>query len=79
MEPLLLGAVIVAAGGFAFLNGFHVVSNSVATAVRTRALTPTVAVLLAALFNLIGARLSTSLALFFTDAALGLPEGATGL
>jgi PiT family inorganic phosphate transporter len=79
VEPLLLGAVIVAAGGFAFLNGFHDVSNSVATAVRTRALTPTVAVLLAALFNLIGALLSTSLALFFTDAALGLPEGATGL
>lgn len=79
MEPLLLGAVIVTAGVFAFLNGFHDVSNSVATAVRTRALTPTVAVLLAALFNLVGALLSTSLALFFTDAGIGLPEGATGL
>ncbi len=79
MEPLLLGAVIVTAGGFAFLNGFHDVSNSVATAVRTRALTPTVAVLLAALFNLVGALLSTSLALFFADAAIGLPQGTTGL
>jgi PiT family inorganic phosphate transporter len=79
VEPLLLGMVVVIAGGFAFLNGFHDVSNSVATAVRTRALTPTVAVLLAALFNLVGALLSTSLALFFTDAAIGLPPGSTGL
>lgn len=79
MEPLLLGAVIAAAGGFAFLNGFHDVSNSVATAVRTRALTPTVAVLLAALFNFVGALLSTSLALFFTGAGIGLPPGPTGL
>ena len=79
MEPFLLGTVIVAAGGFAFLNGFHDVSNSVATAVRTRALTPTVAVLLAATFNLVGALLSTSLALFFTDLGVGLPSGTTGL
>ena len=79
MEPLLLGTVVLAAGGFAFLNGFHDVSNSVATAVRTRALTPTIAVLLAAFFNLVGALLSTSLALFFTDAGLGLPSGTTGL
>ncbi|MFC3300945.1 inorganic phosphate transporter [Arthrobacter agilis] len=79
MEPFLLGVVIVLAGGFAFLNGFHDVSNSVATAVRTRALTPTIAVLLAAVFNLVGALLSTSLALFFTDAGIGLPAGSTGL
>ncbi len=79
MEPFLLGAVIVVAGGFAFLNGFHDVSNSVATAVRTRALTPTVAVLLAAFFNLLGALLSTSLALFLTGVGVGLPSGPIGL
>ncbi|WP_026549678.1 inorganic phosphate transporter [Arthrobacter sp. Br18] len=79
MEPFLLGAVVCLAGGFAFLNGFHDVSNSVATAVRTRALTPTVAVLLVAFFNLTGALLSTSLALFFTEAAIGLPAGQSGL
>lgn len=79
MEPLLLGAVIVAAGGFAFLNGFHDVSNSVAAAVRTRALAPTVAVLLAALFALLGALLGTSLAVFFVGAARGLPPGTNGL
>ncbi len=79
MELVLLTAVIGCAGGFAFLNGFHDVSNSVATAVRTRALTPTIAVLLAAAFSLIGALLSTSLALFLTGAGLRLPPGTTGL
>ncbi len=79
MEPFLLAAVIGCAGGFAFLNGFHDVSNSVATAVRTRALTPTVSVLLAAVFNLTGALLSTSLALFLADSGLRLPPGSTGL
>lgn len=79
MEPFLLGTVVVAAGGFAFLNGFHNVSNSIAAAVRTRALTPTIAVLLASLFTLVGALLSTSLALFLADAAVGLPSGTTGL
>ncbi len=79
MGPLLLGAVIAAAGGFAFLNGFHDVSNSVAAAVRTRALTPTAAVLLASLFTLVGALLGSSLALLFVDVAGGLPSGTTGL
>ena len=55
--------MLVCAGAFAFLNGFRDASSSVALAVRTRALTPTVAVLLAGLFNFIGAGLSAALAL----------------
>lgn len=79
MEVFLLGAVILCAGGFAFINGFHDVSNSIATSVRTRALTPTVAVLLAALFNLVGALMSASLATLFTGASIDLPSGQSGL
>lgn len=79
MELFLLIMVVVLAGGFAFLNGFHDVSNSVATAVRTRALTPSVAVLLVAVFNLLGALLSTSLALLFTGDNIRLPPGRSGL
>ncbi|MHA7293198.1 inorganic phosphate transporter [Arthrobacter sp. HLT1-21] len=79
MDLFLLGAVVMLAGGFAFLNGFHDVSNSVAAAVRTRALTPTVAVLLAAFFNLIGALLGTGVALLFTGDALSVPPGSVGL
>lgn len=79
MELFLLGTAVVLAGGFAFINGFHDVSNSVATSVRTRALTPTVAVLLAALFNLVGALMSVSLADLFTGDRIALPSGQTGL
>ncbi|WP_035776505.1 inorganic phosphate transporter, partial [Arthrobacter sp. H5] len=79
MEVFLLAAVVLFAGGFAFINGFHDVSNSVATAVRTRALTPTVAVLLVALFNLVGALMSTSIATLFTGDSFRLPDGRSGL
>lgn len=79
MEVFLLGTVVLLAGGFAFINGFHDVSNSIATSVRTRALTPTVAVLLAALFNLVGALLSASLATLFTGDSVTLPAGQSGL
>ncbi len=79
MEVFLLVSVVVLAGGFAFINGFHDVSNSIATSVRTRALTPTIAVLLAALFNLIGAMLSVSLATLFTGESIDLPSGESGL
>ena len=39
---------------FAFTNGIHDASNAIATLVATRAATPLQAVLLAAVFNLIG-------------------------
>jgi phosphate/sulfate permease len=79
MTGFLLVAVIVLAGVFTFINGFHDVSNSVAVAVRTRALTPTVAVVLAAFFNLIGALLGTGLALVLLDAWTSVPPGRAGL
>lgn len=79
MEAFLLGAVVVLAGCFAFLNGFHDVSNSVAAAVRTRALTPTSAVLLAAFFNLVGALMSTNLASLLAGDNIRLPDGSEGL
>mgnify|MGYP003303913415 FL=1 len=79
MEPVLLAAVVLFAGAYAFINGFHDVSNSIATSVRTRALTPTVAVVLAAAFNLTGALLSTALALVLADRFIQLPAGTPGL
>ena len=63
MVLFFLALVLLCAGAFAFLNGFRDASSSVALAVRTRALTPTVAVILASLFNFIGAGLSAALAL----------------
>jgi PiT family inorganic phosphate transporter len=71
--------VVAATAGFTFLNGFRDASTSVALAVRTRALTPTVGVLLAALFNFAGAALSATLALQVSRSWVSLPRGDNGL
>jgi len=71
--------VVLFAGAFAFLNGFRDASSSVALAVRTRALTPTVAVLLAGLFNFVGAGLSAAMALEVSRTWVVLPSGGNGL
>ncbi|MDO5494759.1 MAG: anion permease [bacterium] len=78
-DPALLALVVAATLGFAFTNGFHDASNSVATAVTTRALTPRAAVLLAAVMNAVGALLSTSLARVVGFGLADPPEGRTGL
>ncbi|MCQ2000278.1 inorganic phosphate transporter [Arthrobacter zhaoxinii] len=79
MATVLLAGVVLLAGAYAFLNGFHDASNSVATSVRTRALTPTVAIILAAAFNLLGALVSTALAVALTVRFVDLPAGPEGL
>ncbi|MBT2511990.1 inorganic phosphate transporter [Arthrobacter sp. ISL-30] len=71
--------VVGLAAGFAFLNGFRDASNAVALSVRTRALTPSIAVLLAALFNFVGAWLSTALALTVARTWISIPAGSSGL
>jgi inorganic phosphate transporter, PiT family len=48
VEDVLLVVVVAIALGFDFTNGFHDTANAVATSVGTRALTPRVAVLIAA-------------------------------
>jgi PiT family inorganic phosphate transporter len=72
-------AVVLLAAGFAFLNGFRDASTSVALAVRNRALTPSVGVLLAAFFNFVGALLSASLAVAASQSWINLPHGTDGL
>ena len=58
----LLVVTIVAALAFDFTNGFHDTANAVATSVSTRALSPRLAVLVAALANLAGAFATTAVA-----------------
>ncbi|WP_457965057.1 inorganic phosphate transporter [Arthrobacter sp. D1-29] len=79
MSAVIFGAVVLLTAAFAFLNGFRDVSTSVAVAVRTRALTPSVAVLLAAFFNFLGALLSASLAVAVSQHWISLPAGTNGL
>ncbi len=62
MSSALLIITIVVALGFDFTNGFHDTANAVATSVSTRALTPRMAVLIAAVANLGGAFVTTAVA-----------------
>jgi PiT family inorganic phosphate transporter len=58
----LLVVTVVVALAFDFTNGFHDTANAVATSVSTRALSPRLAVLIAALANLAGAFVTTAVA-----------------
>lgn len=58
----LLVCVIVFAVIFDFINGFHDTANAIATSVSTRVLTPKVAVLMAAILNMVGALSGTAVA-----------------
>lgn len=55
MELLPIVIVITLAMAFNYTNGFHDSANAIATSVSTRALTPRVALLMAACANLLGA------------------------
>jgi PiT family inorganic phosphate transporter len=54
--------IVVLALIFDFINGFHDTANAVATSISTRALTPRFAIFYAAIFNFIGALVSSEVA-----------------
>ncbi len=58
----LVIVVIAIALLFDYTNGFHDAANAIATSVSTRALTPRVALLMAAVMNVIGALMGTEVA-----------------
>jgi PiT family inorganic phosphate transporter len=62
VNDVLLVVVVLVALGFDFTNGFHDTANAVATSVSTRALSPRLAVLVAAIANLAGAFVTTAVA-----------------
>lgn len=74
----LLLTVIVVALAFEFINGFHDTANSVAAVVGTKVLTPTQAIMLAAVTVLLGALAGTAVA---TTVGAGLVQAhcVTGL
>lgn len=59
---LLLVVVVVLAAAFDFSNGFHDTANAIATSVATRALRPQYALLMATIFNFVGAFAGTAVA-----------------
>src|SRR6266498_1808624 len=73
---LTLVAVVAVALFFDFTNGFHDTANAIATSVSTRAVSPKVAVLGAAVLNFLGAFVSIKVA---TTVAKGIvnPDAIT--
>ncbi|WP_203336347.1 inorganic phosphate transporter [Nocardioides limicola] len=62
MELAIVITVVVVALVFDYTNGFHDAANAIATSVSTRALTPRVALAMAAVMNFIGAFLGQEVA-----------------
>jgi len=75
----LVVLVVVVALFFDYTNGFHDAANSIATSVSTRALTPRVALLMAAAFNVVGALLGHGVAQTVGSGIITVPSGTEGL
>ncbi|MGY1651923.1 anion permease [Geodermatophilus sp. SYSU D01119] len=74
-----LVVIVVVALAFDYTNGFHDAANAIAVAVSTKALTPRVALALAAVMNLVGALLSTEVAKTVGAGIIEAPQGTEGL
>ena len=61
IHPFII-IVVVMALLFDFINGFHDTANAIATSVSTRAISPTNAIIMAAVLNFLGAMVSTGVA-----------------
>jgi PiT family inorganic phosphate transporter len=71
--------IVVVALVFDYTNGFHDAANAIATAVSTRALTPRIALGMAALLNLAGAYLDEGVAKTVGSGIIDPPDGMNGL
>ena len=58
----LILIVLLVALVFEYINGFHDTANAIATTVSTKVLTPRQAIVLSAVFNLLGALTGTAVA-----------------
>jgi PiT family inorganic phosphate transporter len=75
----LVVIIVVVALGFDYTNGFHDSANAIATSISTRALTPRLALLMAAIFNVVGALISTEVAKTIGGGIVGLPANHEAL
>ncbi|WP_028660415.1 inorganic phosphate transporter [Nocardioides insulae] len=78
MELAIICAVVVVALIFDYTNGFHDAANAIATSVSTRALTPRVALILAAVMNFAGAFLGQQVAHTVAE-VIDPPDNAHGM
>ena len=75
----LVALVAIIAFIFDFTNGFHDAANAIATPVATRALTPGVALVMAAIMNFVGAMLGTGVAETIGSGIITPPSDNGGL
>ncbi|HEX3826212.1 MAG TPA: inorganic phosphate transporter [Sporichthyaceae bacterium] len=71
--------VTLVALGFAYTNGFHDAANAIAVSISTRALTPRIALVIAAVMNFVGAFLGTKVATTVGKGIIDTPSGRHGL
>ncbi|HLZ37307.1 MAG TPA: inorganic phosphate transporter [Mycobacteriales bacterium] len=74
-----LAAIVAIALVFDYTNGFHDAANAIATSVSTRALTPRIALAMAAVMNLAGALTATGVAKTVGSGIIDAPTGVHGL
>jgi inorganic phosphate transporter, PiT family len=74
-----VAVVVTLAMGFNYTNGFHDAANAIATSVSTRALTPRVALAMAAVANLFGAFFGGKVAATIGSGIIEAPSGVNGL
>jgi inorganic phosphate transporter, PiT family len=75
----LVVIIVIVALGFDYTNGFHDSANAIATSISTKALTPRLALLMAAVFNVGGALISTAVAKTIGGGIIDPPKGHGGL
>jgi len=78
-ELIAVLAVIAVALAFDYTNGFHDAANAIATSISTRALTPRVALVMAAVGNFIGAHFGADVAKTVGSGLVKLPPGVSSL
>src|SRR3954447_2005205 len=78
MDLAIVIAVVIVALVFDYTNGFHDAANAIATSISTRALTPRIALVLAAVMNFVGALLGQEVAKTVSD-VITPPDGSHGL
>jgi len=78
MDVAIIIAVVIVALAFDYTNGFHDAANAIATSISTRALTPRVALTMAAVMNFVGAFLGQQVAHTVSE-VISPPSGSHGL
>ncbi len=78
LDGWVIWAVVLLSLAFDYINGFHDTANAIATSVSTRAITPKMAIMMAATLNFLGAMVSTGVAKTIGGDIVTAPEMING-